>query len=126
MSGNGVVYGGSVLAATVAGTVALLAPCCILVLLPPYFASSFHNRRVLVAMTFLLDAWGCHRGVADRAGRGGAAAAAGRPAHRDLVGGRGAATGLTSLPVDHNHVASQIVGAVLAVVGLRWALSESP
>jgi cytochrome c-type biogenesis protein len=53
MSGGGVVYGGSVLAATVAGAVALLAPCCISVMLPAYFASSFHNRRVLVAMTFL-------------------------------------------------------------------------
>ncbi len=51
--GAGVVYGGSVLAATVAGAVALFAPCCISVMLPAYFASSFHNRRVLVAMTFL-------------------------------------------------------------------------
>jgi cytochrome c-type biogenesis protein len=53
MTGGGVVYGGSVLAATVAGAVALLAPCCISVMLPAYFASSFHNRRLLVAMTFL-------------------------------------------------------------------------
>jgi len=36
----------------------------------------------------------------------------------------GATTGLISLPFDRHHVASQIVGAVLAVVGLRWALSE--
>jgi len=56
MTGGGVVYGGSVLAATVAGAVALFAPCCISVLLPAYFASSFHNRRVLVAMTFLFAA----------------------------------------------------------------------
>jgi cytochrome c-type biogenesis protein len=53
MSGGGVVYGGSVLAAAVAGAVALFAPCCISVMLPAYFASSFHNRRLLVAMTFL-------------------------------------------------------------------------
>jgi cytochrome c-type biogenesis protein len=53
MTGGGVVYGGSVLAAVVAGAVALFAPCCISVMLPTYFASSFHNRRVLVAMTFL-------------------------------------------------------------------------
>ena len=53
MTGGGVVYGGSVLAAVVAGAVALFAPCCISVMLPAYFASSFHNRRVLVAMTFL-------------------------------------------------------------------------
>src|SRR6266542_4350313 len=56
MSGGGVVYGGSVLAATVAGAVALFAPCCISVMLPAYFASSCHNRRVLVAMTFLFAA----------------------------------------------------------------------
>jgi len=53
MTGGGVVYGGSVLAALVAGAVALFAPCCISVMLPAYFASSFHNRRLLVAMTFL-------------------------------------------------------------------------
>src|SRR6266508_800192 len=56
VSGGGVVYGGSVLAATVAGAVALFAPCCISVMLPAYFASSFHNRRLLVAMTFLFGA----------------------------------------------------------------------
>lgn len=38
----------------------------------------------------------------------------------------GATTGLVSLPFDHHHVASQIVGAGLAVARLRWALSESP
>jgi len=45
-----------VLAALVAGAVALFAPCCISVMLPAYFASSFHNRRLLVAMTFLFGA----------------------------------------------------------------------
>jgi cytochrome c biogenesis protein CcdA len=54
-TGGGVVYGGSVLAAVVAGAIALAAPCCISVMLPAYFASSFHNRWVLVAMTFLFD-----------------------------------------------------------------------
>ena len=54
--GVGVFYGGSVLAAVVAGAVALFAPCCISVLLPAYFASSFHHRRLLVAMTFLFGA----------------------------------------------------------------------
>ncbi len=33
--------------------IALFAPCCISVMLPAYFASSFQNRRLLVAMTFL-------------------------------------------------------------------------
>jgi cytochrome c-type biogenesis protein len=56
VTGGGVVYGGSVVAAVVAGAVALAAPCCISVMLPAYFASSFHNRRVLVAMTFLFAA----------------------------------------------------------------------
>jgi len=55
-TGGGVFYGGSVLAATVAGAIALFAPCCISVLLPAYFASSFQNRRLLVAMTFLFGA----------------------------------------------------------------------
>jgi cytochrome c biogenesis protein CcdA len=53
---GGIFYGGSVLSATVAGAVALFAPCCISVMLPAYFASSFHNRRLLVAMTFLFGA----------------------------------------------------------------------
>lgn len=49
-------FGGSVLAAVIAGTIALFAPCCISVMLPAYFASSFQNRRLLVAMTFLFAA----------------------------------------------------------------------
>lgn len=44
------------MAAVVAGSIALFAPCCISVMLPAYFASSFHNRRLLVAMTFLFAA----------------------------------------------------------------------
>lgn len=46
-------FGGSVLAALIAGAIALFAPCCISVMLPAYFASSFQNRRVLIAMTFV-------------------------------------------------------------------------
>ena len=46
-------FGGSVLAAMVAGAIALFAPCCFSVMLPAYFASSFPNRRLLLAMTFL-------------------------------------------------------------------------
>jgi cytochrome c-type biogenesis protein len=49
-------WGGSVVAAIVAGTIALFAPCCISVMLPAYFASSFHNRGVMAAMTFLFAA----------------------------------------------------------------------
>lgn len=53
---SSIFFGGSVIAATVAGVIALFAPCCISVMLPAYFASSFQNRRLLVAMTFLFAA----------------------------------------------------------------------
>src|SRR5437660_8741588 len=53
---SSIFFGGSVLAAVIAGAIALFAPCCISVMLPAYFASSFQNRRVLVAMTFLFAA----------------------------------------------------------------------
>src|SRR6266852_5665625 len=53
---SSIFFGGSILAAIIAGAVALFAPCCISVMLPAYFASSFHNRRLLVAMTFLFAA----------------------------------------------------------------------
>ncbi|WP_024973267.1 cytochrome c biogenesis CcdA family protein [Ralstonia pickettii] len=43
-------FGGSVIAAFVAGMIALFAPCCISIMLPAYFASSFQNHRKLVAM----------------------------------------------------------------------------
>lgn len=49
-------FGGSVVAAVVAGSVSLFAPCCISVMLPAYFSTAFQNRRVLVAMTFLFAA----------------------------------------------------------------------
>lgn len=49
-------FGGSVIAAMIAGAIALFAPCCISVMLPAYFASSFQNRRVLTAMTFVFAA----------------------------------------------------------------------
>ncbi len=50
---SSIFFGGSVIAAVVAGMIALFAPCCISVMLPAYFASSFQNRRLLIAMTFL-------------------------------------------------------------------------
>ena len=53
---SSIFFGGSVVAAVVAGMIALFAPCCISVMLPAYFASSFQNRRLLVAMTFLFAA----------------------------------------------------------------------
>jgi cytochrome c biogenesis protein CcdA len=53
---SSIFFGGSVIAAVVAGVLALFAPCCISVMLPAYFATSFQNRRVLVAMTFVFAA----------------------------------------------------------------------
>jgi cytochrome c-type biogenesis protein len=53
---SSIFFGGSVVAAVVAGAIALFAPCCISVMLPSYFASAFQNRRLLVAMTFLFGA----------------------------------------------------------------------
>ena len=53
---SSIFFGGSVIAAEVAGMLALFAPCCISFMLPAYFASSFQNRLRLVAMTFLFAA----------------------------------------------------------------------
>ena len=53
---SSIFFGGSVIAAVVAGILALFAPCCISFMLPAYFASSFQNRLRLVAMTFLFAA----------------------------------------------------------------------
>ena len=44
---------GAVLASFLAGVVALFAPCCISVMLPAYFASSFASKRALIGMTFV-------------------------------------------------------------------------
>jgi len=49
-------FGGSVVAAVVAGVLALFAPCCISVMLPAYFATSFQNHGLRIAMTFLYAA----------------------------------------------------------------------
>lgn len=48
-----ILVGTSVLAAFIGGGVALFAPCCISVMLPAYFATSFRRRRALVSMTFV-------------------------------------------------------------------------
>lgn len=45
--------GGTLLASFLGGMVALFAPCCISVMLPAYFATSFRRRRELVSMTFV-------------------------------------------------------------------------
>jgi cytochrome c biogenesis protein CcdA len=53
---EGALFGGSVVAALVAGGIALFAPCCIGVMLPAYLAAAFQNQRRRVAMTFLFGA----------------------------------------------------------------------
>src|SRR6266852_3808574 len=49
-------FGGAVFVSFLAGMVALFAPCCISVMLPAYFASSFATKRALIAMTFVFAA----------------------------------------------------------------------
>jgi cytochrome c-type biogenesis protein len=46
----------TVLASFLGGVVALLAPCCVSVMLPAYFASTFHRRSRIVAMTLVFAA----------------------------------------------------------------------
>jgi cytochrome c biogenesis protein CcdA len=47
---------GTAITAFLGGVVALLAPCCISVMLPAYFATSFHRRVQLVGMTLVFAA----------------------------------------------------------------------
>jgi cytochrome c-type biogenesis protein len=53
---NPLLAGSSILGGFVGGVVALLAPCCVTVLLPAYFAAAFTSVRTLVRMTFLFAA----------------------------------------------------------------------
>ena len=43
----------SLIAAFIAGTAALFAPCCITVLLPAYLGSIFRQKRTVVGMTLV-------------------------------------------------------------------------
>ena len=49
-------FGGSLVAAFLAGIVALFAPCCISAMLPSFLAASAHNRKARLATTFLFGA----------------------------------------------------------------------
>lgn len=51
-----VILGASIIAAFLAGMVALFAPCCITVLLPSYLASAFRDKKQIVKMTFIFFA----------------------------------------------------------------------
>jgi len=53
---NALLAGSSILGGFVGGFIALLAPCCVTVLLPAYFAAAFTSVRTLVRMTFLFGA----------------------------------------------------------------------
>jgi cytochrome c biogenesis protein CcdA len=54
---EGLFLGGTLLAAFVAGSVALFAPCCIIVMFPAYLAAAVrHNRWRLVPLTFVFAA----------------------------------------------------------------------
>ena len=53
---NPLLAGTSILGGFVGGMIALLAPCCVTVLLPAYFAAAFTGVRTLVRMTFLFAA----------------------------------------------------------------------
>src|SRR3989344_697764 len=51
-----VVFSASIIAAFLAGMVALFAPCCITVLLPAYLASAFREKKNILKMTFVFFA----------------------------------------------------------------------
>ena len=53
---NELLVGSSILSGFVGGVLALLAPCCVTVLLPAYLAAAFTTIRALVRMTFLFAA----------------------------------------------------------------------
>lgn len=50
---SALLFSTTVLAAFVGGILALLAPCCISVMLPAYFASTFRRRTQIIAMTLV-------------------------------------------------------------------------
>ena len=51
-----IILGASIIAAFLAGMVALFAPCCITVLLPAYLASTFRQKKNILKMTFIFFA----------------------------------------------------------------------
>lgn len=48
-----VLFSTAILAAFLGGIVALMAPCCVSIMLPAYFASSFRRRSQILAMTLV-------------------------------------------------------------------------
>src|SRR5260370_16739158 len=78
-----VLFGTALLSSFVGGVVALLAPCCVSVMLPAYFATGFSRRTGIAAATGAFAA-----GVATLIvpiGLGASAVAAALPAHHLLI-----------------------------------------
>lgn len=53
---NALLFSTTVMAAFVGGILALVAPCCISVMLPAYFASTFRRRTQIIGMTLVFAA----------------------------------------------------------------------
>ncbi len=51
-----VLFGTALFTSFLGGVVALLAPCCVSVMLPAYFASTFQRRTQILAMTLVFAA----------------------------------------------------------------------
>jgi len=51
-----VLFSTTILASFLGGAVALMAPCCVSVMLPAYFASTFRRRSQILAMTLVFTA----------------------------------------------------------------------
>src|SRR5258706_1889616 len=89
-----VLFGTALLSSFLGGVVALLAPCCVSVMLPAYFATGFSRRTGIAAATGAFAA-----GVATLivpVGLGASAISAALPAHHLLIfsiGGTGSAGG---------------------------------
>ena len=56
MSMEDLLFGGTLLTAFLGGLVALLAPCCVSVMLPAYLAAGFRRRSGILAATFVFAA----------------------------------------------------------------------
>ena len=99
-----ILTGTSIAAAVLGGAVALFAPCCISVMLPAYFATSFRQRRALVAMTFIFAA-----GVA-----------------AVILPIAFGASAVTRLIIDYHTPVFVVVGALMLVMGSAMILGWKP
>ena len=57
MGGEGLLFQTSLIAAFVAGMVALFAPCCVTFLLPAYLGNVFKEKERVLFMTLVLSQW---------------------------------------------------------------------